>query len=59
VAIKFEKVHENNSLEREFEVMKTIQKHPNLIEYIEFVKNVERVDQVQAVGLRYLTLEYA
>ena len=60
MAIKIEqKVDENNSLEKEFEVMKTIQKHPNIIEYIEFVKNVERVNQVKADAMRYLTLEYA
>ena len=60
MAIKLEqKVDPNNSLEKEFEVMKNIQKHPNLIEYIEFVKNVERVNQVKADAMRYLTLEYA
>ena len=46
VALKLEKiVIPDGGIKKEFEVMKNIDKHQNLIEYIEFAENVERVRQ--------------
>jgi hypothetical protein len=40
--------------------MQTIEKHPNLIEYIEYAENVRVSQQGEVVNIsKYLALEYA
>ena len=58
VAIKIEH-GEDNALEKEFLVMKFIEKHHNIIEYIEFSPNFSLVSEGAFEGKPYLALEYA